>query len=116
MRELSQAEFLVWLQQQRIKRFEQQATNRDLEGLPEPPKRFLWPIHIPQCPDKSTSKIKCRLKADHVERITTQHAGWKRKGKSRIWIIWDSPMSTNHYGAVRNWKKANKVGQVKFVW
>lgn len=112
--EMNEVEFRSWLREKTKDRFRRQSMNRDEVGAPEPSRKHLWLPHVPQCPDRGPDGRKCRLKADHPAHDTNQHAGWKKKGKAKSWSIWSSELTGNFYGAVRNWKKANKSGQQRF--
>lgn len=116
LRELSGAEFRVWLSQQRKEKEKRQAEARAEVGAPEPPKWARFFNTVPQCPDKGPDGRKCRLKCDHPAHLNNSHAGWRKVGKVKAWAVWEGgPLTRNHYGVARNWKKANKSGQVRFA-
>lgn len=116
VKELNPQEFRVWLHNQRKAKLQSQAEARAEAGAPEPPSWAKWFHTVPQCPDRAPDGRKCRLKADHPSHITNQHAGWRRVGKVKAWAVWEGgPLTRNHYGVSRQWRKANKSGQVRFA-
>ena len=122
LKSLSPAEFRLWLVQQRKTREQEYAENRrrlslaPVVGNDTSMVRVNWPVHVPQCPDKAPDGRKCRLKADHPAHENNQHAGWVRVGKAKAWSVWSGGfLSRNHYGLLRNWKKANKSGQTRLA-